>query len=74
MTASYCLTEAQRISKLPASQWADQTKALPERCEHSDCTTGNCREVVQTWLRMQFRIDRALKNANEMDAKRRGGR
>jgi hypothetical protein len=74
MTISYCLTEAQRIAQLPHGKWAKQVEALPTRCEHGDCSTGNCQKVCQDWLRMQFLTLRAKKRLDAMDAKRRGWR
>jgi len=72
MTISRCLHHAQRIAALPQSEWAKETNALPERCEHDDCSTGNCRKVCQDWLRMQFLMMRTKKRL-DADAKRRGG-
>ena len=73
MPLSHCLHHAKRIGALPQSEWAKETNALPERCEHADCTTGNCRKVCQDYLRMQFLMMRTKKRL-DMDAKRRGGR
>lgn len=71
MTISRCLHHAQRIGALPFAQWAAETKALPERCEHDDCSTGNCREVCQDYLRMQFLMMRTKRRLDDMGAKRR---
>jgi hypothetical protein len=60
MTASRCLHHAQRIGQLPTSQWAAEVKALPTRCEHDDCTHGDCQKVCQDWLRMQFQMRKFL--------------
>ena len=63
MTISRCLHHAQRIGVLPLDQWAAEVKKLPTRCEHDDCTHGDCQKVCQDWLRMQFQMRRSLKNA-----------
>lgn len=69
---SHCLNEAMRIAALPQAKWAKETEALPERCEHDDCSTGNCRKVCQDYLRMQFLMMRTKRRLDDMDAKRRG--
>ena len=74
MTISRCLHHAQRIAALPSHKWAAETKSLPTRCEHDDCSTGNCQKVCQDYLRMQFQIMRTKRRLNESDAKRRGKR
>jgi hypothetical protein len=69
---SRCLTtHGQRIAMLPISEWKEEVQKLPERCEHDDCSTGNCREICQVWLRGQFMAKRSLARIEE--AKRRGG-
>lgn len=73
MTISRCLHHAQRIGALPLDKWAKEVEALPTRCEHGDCSTGNCQKVCQDWLRMQFLMLRTKKRLADMDAKR-GGR
>jgi hypothetical protein len=71
MTISRCLHHAQRIGALPIAKWAAEANALPERCEHDDCSTGNCRKVCQDWLRMQFLMLKTKRRLDDMDAKRR---
>ena len=68
---SYCLREhAQRIGALPLSEWKAEVAKLPERCEHDDCSTGNCRKVCQEWLRMQFMMRRDLRRMGMPEAER----
>lgn len=58
---SRCLTtHGQRIASLPIGKWKDEVLKLPTECENDDCTTRNCRELCQVWLRMQFRIKKAM--------------
>jgi hypothetical protein len=67
MNASRCLPEAQRIARLPTSQWAAEVKKLPEACGNADCTNGNCQAICQDWLKMQFNVRRYLKRVRQIE-------
>lgn len=68
MSISRCLTtHGQRIALLPINQWKSEVDKLPERCEHADCSTRNCREICQVWLRGQFMARRCLRRMKETE-------
>lgn len=60
MSIGYCWHEADRIGRLPLSQWAAEVKAITEVCTHADCgEPRNCRAKVAEYMRVQYACARA---------------
>jgi hypothetical protein len=61
MSVSHCMNRTLDIARMPEADWPAQIAALPDTCAHADCgAPRSCRERAAEYLRMQWRVRRAL--------------